>query len=25
MLERLPPLELKGKGETVQAFVLHQL
>ena len=25
VLERLPPLELKGKGELVQAFVLHKL
>jgi adenylate cyclase len=25
MLERLPPLELKGKDEPVEAFVLHRL
>jgi len=25
VLERLPPLELKGKGEPVEAFVLHSL
>jgi len=25
MLERLPPLELKGKGEPVEAFVVHGL
>jgi len=25
LLERLPPLELKGKGEPVEAFVLHSL
>ena len=25
LLERLPPLELKGKDELVQAFVLHKL
>jgi class 3 adenylate cyclase len=25
VLERLPPLELKGKGEPVEAFVVHAL
>jgi class 3 adenylate cyclase len=25
VLERLPPLELKGKGEPVEAFVVHRL